>query len=103
MTDRGGDISRSAPTSELLQIDALFQRMTPREYHSHVVSEYIDGNLPEFYQDNSLRRDLSQKAAVRAEEVTAEFGLRPELTKKVARLALYDFVILCGRLLRLHL
>jgi hypothetical protein len=78
--------------------------MTPREYHSHVVLEYIDENLPEFYrQDNSLRKDLSQKAAVRAEEVTAEFGLRSELTKKVARMALYDFVILCGRLLRLHL
>ena len=78
--------------------------MTPREYHSHVVSEFIDENLPEFCnQDNSLRRDLSQRAAVRAEEVTAEFGLRPELTKKVAKLALYDFVILCGRPLRLHL
>jgi len=73
--------------------------MTSREYHSHAVLEFIDENLPEFYNRDDSLRDLSQKAAVRAEEVTAEFGLRPELTKKVARLALYDFVILCGRLL----
>ena len=98
MTDQGSDLSRSTPTSDDLG------RMTPREYHRHVVSEFIDGNLPEFYnQNDSLRRDLAQKAAVRAEEVTAEFGLRSELTEKVARLALYDFVILCGRLLCLHL
>jgi nucleoside phosphorylase len=96
-TDQGSDLSGSTPTSDDLG------RMTPREYHRHVVSEFIDENLPEFYhQNDSLRRDLAQKAAVRAEEVTAEFGLRSELTKKVARLALYDFVILCGRLLRLH-
>jgi hypothetical protein len=106
VTDRGGDLGRSVPTGDYFTDQWLFQRSrrtTAREYHSHAVLEFIDENLPEFYNRDDSLRDLSQKAAVRAEEVTAEFGLRPELTKKVARLALYDFVILCGRLLCPHL
>lgn len=96
--DRGGDLGGSVPTGDYFTDRWLLQRSrrtAAREYHSHAVLEFIDENLPEFYNRDDSLRDLSQKAAVTAEEVTAEFGLRPELTKKVARLALYDFVILC--------
>ena len=43
-------------------------------------------------------KNLAEKAAIQADVVTKEFGLRPEITPGVVKLAFYDFVILCGEI-----
>ena len=42
-------------------------------------------------------RELAQKAADQTRAITKEYHLRPEETAGLSKLALYDFVILCGK------
>ncbi|NJR31230.1 hypothetical protein HC762_00295 [bacterium] len=41
-------------------------------------------------------KSIAEIAAAQAEIVSAELGLRPEVTPGLVKLAFYDFVILCG-------
>lgn len=42
-------------------------------------------------------KDLAEKAAGQARAITEEYHLYPQETAGLAKLALYDFVILCGK------
>ena len=62
------------------------------------MNKFIKDNLTKFYEpDDHLVKDLAKKAAGQARTVTEEYHLRPEETAGLAKLALYDFVILCGK------
>jgi hypothetical protein len=62
------------------------------------LNRFIENNLTKFYkQDDYLVKDLAERAADQARVVTREYRLQPEETAGLAKLALYDFVILCGK------
>jgi hypothetical protein len=69
-------------------------------------TDFIANNLKNFYhrfdsgQGSSIKQ-MIQEVTVRAQNVTEKFGLDPIYTPRLALLALYDFVILCGMCLRL--
>ena len=66
--------------------------------YQNVASEFINDNLSNFYdRDSAFLEDLAQTVTARAQQATEEFGLGPDFTPKLAKLGLYDFVILCGR------
>jgi hypothetical protein len=76
-------------------------RTPPRamNQYQNIASEFIIQNLSTFYdRDCAFLEDLAQTAAARALQTTEKFGLGSEFTPKLTKLALYDFVILCGRL-----
>jgi hypothetical protein len=62
------------------------------------LNRFIKDNLAKFYEsDDHVVKDLAEKAADQARAVTEEYHLQPEETAGLAKLALYDFVILCGK------
>jgi nucleoside phosphorylase len=66
--------------------------------YQNIASEFINNNLSNFYdRDSAFLEVLAQTATARAQRATEEFGLGPEFIPKLAKLGLYDFVILCGR------
>jgi hypothetical protein len=72
--------------------------VTTEEYHVYISEFITKNNLTAFHDPNDPRvHELALNAANKAEKITTEFGLSPELTPKLTKLALYDFVILCGR------
>lgn len=54
-------------------------------------------NLGPFRFDDATLNDLATRAALVAEDIKNEYGLTEEQVPKVARISLYDIVILCGR------
>lgn len=74
--------------------------VTAKEHHVYISNFITENNLTGLYDLNSPRvLNLARLAANRAEEITTKYGLSPEETPKLTKLALYDFVILCGRVL----
>jgi hypothetical protein len=70
---------------------------TEEEYRTYVWN-FIEKNLSAFYEPGDpFVEDIVQKAALRAQELTTTYHLAPETTPKLVKLALYDFVILCGK------
>lgn len=73
---------------------------TAEEYEFNL-QEFIQTNLkgPEGFLDpsNPFVKELSKNAAEKAGEVVSEYGLLLDETPKLVQLALYDFVILCGK------
>lgn len=66
--------------------------------YQNIASEFINNNLNNFYDgDSAFLEKIAQTAAARAQRATEELGLSPEFTPKLAKLGLYDFVILCGK------
>jgi len=66
--------------------------------YQNIASEFINNNLSNFYdRDSAFLEDIAQTATARAQRATEELGLSPEFTPKLAKLGLYDFVILCGK------
>ena len=59
--------------------------------------DFIRKNLENFPQvtDKSVK-SIAEKAATKADIIAAELGLRTEIIPGLTKLALYDFVILCG-------
>jgi hypothetical protein len=73
------------------------QPQTAEEYSAYL-DDFIEENLANFYPPKDERvRKLAKRAADQAQAVTDKFHLSPELTTGLAKLALYDFVILCGK------
>jgi hypothetical protein len=64
-------------------------------------SEFVSNNLNKFYSADGPRAEnlerLTEEATGRGKRVTEEFGLGPEFTPRLIKLAFYDFVIYCGR------
>jgi nucleoside phosphorylase len=97
------------PALEVVESTACLPRLVVRDeirrvparatnQHQNIASEFINNNLSNFYdRDPAFLEDLAQTATARAQRATEEFGLGPEFTPKLAKLGLYDFVILCGR------
>jgi hypothetical protein len=74
------------------------QPQTAQEY-SVYLDEFIEKNLAGFYQPGEkFVQDLAKKAASQAQAVATAFTLAPKYTAGLSKLALYDFVILCGKL-----
>jgi hypothetical protein len=62
------------------------------------LNRFIKDNLTKFYEsDNQVVKGLAEKAANQARTITEEYQLHPRETAGLAKLALYDFVILCGK------
>ena len=73
------------------------QPQTVEEYSAYL-GDFIEENLANFYPPKDERvKALAKRAADQAQAVTDKFHLSPELTTGLAKLALYDFVILCGK------
>jgi hypothetical protein len=73
------------------------QPQTAEEYSTYL-DNFIEENLANFYPPEDERvKELAKRAADQAQAVTDKFHLSPELTTGLAKLALYDFVILCGK------
>ena len=73
------------------------QPQTAEEYYAYL-GDFIEENLANFYPPKDERvKELANRAANQAQVVTDKFHLSPELTTGLAKLALYDFVILCGK------
>jgi hypothetical protein len=55
-------------------------------------------NVSAFYEpDDPEVEALIVRAASKAKEMTATYKLSAEVTPELVKLALYDFVILCGK------
>jgi hypothetical protein len=62
------------------------------------LSRFVKNNLTQFYEpDDHLVKDLAERAADQARAITKEYCLQPEETAGLAKFALYDFVVLCGK------
>ena len=59
--------------------------------------DFVKKNIENFSQvtDKSVK-SIAEKAATQADIIAAELGLRTEIIPGLAKLAFYDFVILCG-------
>jgi len=88
----------SRPSGLVAANESLRTVPTTSNQHHNDVSDFISKNLNNLYNRNDVSMEgLTHEAIVRAEQVTEEFGLGPEFTPQLIKLALYDFVILCGR------
>ncbi|OCL09002.1 hypothetical protein AOQ84DRAFT_272414, partial [Glonium stellatum] len=66
------------------------------EQYSAYLDDFIEDNLAYFYPPNDDRvKEIARRAADQAQTVTTKLQLSPDLTPGLAKLALYDFVILC--------
>ena len=71
---------------------------TEEEYRKYVWG-YIERYLHSYYQPGDpYVEELVKSAAIRAKDLTQKYDLEPGTTPKLAVMALYDFVILCGTL-----
>jgi hypothetical protein len=62
------------------------------------LDNFIEGNLAEFYQPRGeFVKDLAKRAASQAREASNELCMFPQYTSGLAKLALYDFIFLCGK------
>ena len=62
------------------------------------LDNFIDENLAKFYKPGGeFVKDLAKRAASKAQAVSDQVWLLPEHPSGLAKLALYDFVILCGK------
>jgi hypothetical protein len=69
---------------------------TTEEYQNYL-GNFIDDNLSQFFDPSSkFVKELAKTAAETAKKVATELGLSAHTASGLARLALYDFVILCG-------
>ena len=76
-------------------------RQTPGQYQIYL-RRAISDNYSEFFDpDEPLVRELAQEAYRRGEDAVFEFGLPPNAIPGLAKLALHDFVILCGQFILL--
>ena len=72
---------------------------TEEDYRRYVW-HFIERNLRTYYHPGDpYVEELVKNAAARAKELTQKYELEPEVTPKLALMALYDFAILCGMLL----
>jgi len=97
--DSNGDYQR---LSRAQRNNSRIPPRPPNEYLNQP-SQFIARKLENFYGQSGSSSEHStaqaiQQATVRAQKITEDFGLSPELTPRLVLLALYDFVILCGRL-----
>ena len=71
---------------------------TEAEYVAYT-EDFVTKNVKNFSKvtENSVK-SIAERAAAQADAIAEEFGLRPEVTPELVKLALYDFVILCGQL-----
>lgn len=69
---------------------------TKEEYVAYA-QDFVTENIENFVNvtEESVK-SIAELAAARADILTAELGLRPEVTPGLVKLAFYDFVILCG-------
>ena len=71
----------------------------PQTTEEYVVyaKDFVAENLENFVSvtEESVK-SIAKLAAAQAETLTAELGLRPEITPALVKFAFYDFVILCG-------
>lgn len=69
---------------------------TEEQYRAYVW-DFVDKNLSLFYPpgDPSVE-ELIKRAAERAKDITDEYQLSRGITPSLVKMALYDFVILCG-------
>ncbi|PYI01687.1 hypothetical protein BO78DRAFT_378632 [Aspergillus sclerotiicarbonarius CBS 121057] len=68
---------------------------TEEDYRIYVW-RFIENNLRSYYQPGDpYVEELVKNAATRAKDLTQKYELEPEVTPKLAIMALYDFVILC--------
>ena len=61
------------------------------------VEDFITENIPQFFNPEEELKKHTEKAALQAGIISKKYGLRPEVTLEVMKLAFYDFVILCGK------
>lgn len=82
----------SSPSSHSTEVPE-----TEEEYRTYVW-DFIDDNLRYFYRPDDPRvKELIQNAAARAKELQEEYQLSQNTTPSLIKMALYDFVILCGK------
>ena len=69
---------------------------TKAEYVAYT-EDFVVKNVENFSKvtENSVK-SIAERAAAQADAIAEEFGLRPEVTPELVKLAFYDFVILCG-------
>ena len=62
--------------------------------------DFVTKNIDHFVDpEDETVKSISKVAAAQADIITAKFGLRPEVTPRLVKLAFYDFIILCGQLI----
>ncbi|KAF3917955.1 hypothetical protein ABW20_dc0110436 [Dactylellina cionopaga] len=98
----GTTVSKGSNDKEFSDSD-LRQELPPREElekeYTAYAEEFIATNFKGLLDPNSNDfKETMAKAAERAQEIMREYGLDPKDTKKLTKLALYDFAILCGKL-----
>ena len=70
---------------------------TEEEYRKYVW-DFVNKDLSEFYKEGDpFVERIVQQAASKSKDLTTTYQLRPEVTPKLVKLALYDFFILCGK------
>ena len=70
---------------------------TEEEYHKYVWN-FVNENLSEFYKEGDpFVENIIRQAASKSKDLATTYQLRPEVTPKLVKLALYDFFILCGK------
>lgn len=69
---------------------------TEAEYVAYT-EDFVAKNIENFSNvtEESVK-SIAERAAAQADAIAEEFGLRPEVTPQLVKLALFDFVILCG-------
>ena len=75
-------------------------RPQSEEEYIAYTKDFVENNIENFVdpRDESIKA-ISKVAAAQADIVTAKFGLSPNTTPGLVKLAFYDFVILCGQLI----
>jgi hypothetical protein len=70
----------------------------PTAEYCAYAEDFISKNLSALYDPNSPQvQQMMETAAFKAEEIMKKYELSPDLTRGLTKLALYDFVILCGQ------
>ncbi|RAL04442.1 vWA domain-containing protein [Aspergillus ibericus CBS 121593] len=86
--------SPHTPLSEV-HVPAIKVPETEEDYRRYVW-RFIENNLKSYYQPGDpYVEELVKIAATRAKDLTQKYELEPEVTPRLAIMALYDFVILC--------
>jgi hypothetical protein len=60
------------------------------------VEDFITDNIHQFFNPEEVVT-RTEKAVLQADIISKKYGLRPEVTPGVMKLAFYDFVVLCGK------
>lgn len=70
-----------------------------KEEYVEYAGNFVAKNIKNFVDvtEGSVK-SIAEVAAAQVNIIATEFGLRPEVTPGLVKLAFYDFVISCGRL-----